>query len=293
VLAIIMGGFGGLGLALFIEYYLDDSLGKPEDVEKSLQLPVLASIPQLAMSDTKPHRPRLAVVTLKETSLNLQKVIAAKVARQVPKQAPSNRYREIKSKLITRFPERSIKTIMFTSTAHGDGSSFTAVSFATSLAKDCLLNVLLIDANLRSPRFHEVFNIHQNNGLSAILNKGEDEKCFVRKVGYGNLYVIPCRGNNIGPLNLFESIRFEKMLQIMREKFDYVILDTPPVNKYEDPVVIASKVDGVILVIEADKTRKQVAIQAKQEMEKAGAKVLGVILNRRKHYIPEWIYKRL
>jgi len=230
---------------------------------------------------------------LEKTTLDLQKAMVAKGASPIPTQSQYNQYQEIKTKLITRFSEESIKTIMFTSTAHGDGSSFTAVSFATTLSRDCRLNVLLMDANLRCPRLHEIFNIEYNQGLSDLLTKDEDKTSFLKKVGHGELYLIPCGENNSGPINLFESIRFEKMLKIMREKFDYVILDAPPVNSYAESIVIATKVDGVILVLESDKTRQQVAIRAKQEMEKAGAKVLGVILNKRKHYIPEWIYKRL
>ena len=150
-----------------------------------------------------------------------------------------------------------------------------------------------MDANLRCPRLHEIFNIEYRQGASNLLTKDEDKTSFVKIVGHGGLYFTSCRENNSEPINLFESIRFEKTLKIMRKKFDYVIIDTPPVNSYAESIVIATKVDGVVLVLESDKTRQQVALRAKQEMQKAGANVLGVILNKRKHYIPEWIYKRL
>ena len=229
----------------------------------------------------------------RETTIDFQKRMSDKYANPIPMPLGYNRYQEIKSKLITRFPKESIKTVMFTSTAHGNGSTFTAVSFATTLVRDFKLNVLLIDANLRSPDLHGMFNIENHRGLSYLLTQEEDKTFPLKKVGYGGLYLIPCGNNNSEPTKLFESARFENTIKILREKFDYVILDVPPVNKYAESIVIATKVDGVILVIESDKTRQQVAIRAKQEMEKAGAKVLGVILNKRKHYIPEWIYKRL
>ena len=228
-----------------------------------------------------------------ETPLESENAVVVKGPRQFPIQAPMDRYQEVKIKLITRFPEESIKTILFTGTAHGDGTSTTAVSFATTLARDCRLNVLLIDANLRSPRLHEVFNIEYNQGLADLLTKEEVKVSLFIKVGHGNLYLIPCGKKNSGPLAIFESTHFDKRLKIMREWFDYVILDAPPVNSYAESKVMGTKVDGVILVIESGKTRKQVAIRAKQELEDAGAKLLGVILNRRKHYIPEWIYRRL
>jgi protein-tyrosine kinase len=230
---------------------------------------------------------------LMKTPDDSQKTAATKRPGKVPMQTPPNRFQEVKTKLVTCFPLGSVKTIMFTSTAHGDGSSFTAVSFATTLVRDFGLNVLLIDANLRRPSLHEIFNIDNHQGLSNILAQEEDKTFFVKKVGHGRLYLIPCGKKKSEPTNLFESNRFEKTLKTMRERFDFVILDVPPVNSYAESIVIATKVDGVILVLESDKTRQQVALRAKQEMEKAGAKVLGVILNKRKHYIPEWIYKRL
>ena len=230
---------------------------------------------------------------LLKSSDDSQKSSVRKKTVKLPIQTQSDRFQEVKTKLVTCFPLDSVKTIMFTSTAHGDGSSFTAVSLATTLVKDFRRNVLLIDANLRRPSLHEIFNIENNNGLSNILTQEEDKTFFVKKAGYGRLYLIPCGKKKSEPANLFESNRFDKTLKTMREKFDYVILDVPPVNSYAESIVIATKVDGVILVLESDKTRQQVAIRAKQEMEKAGAKVLGVILNKRKHYIPEWIYKRL
>jgi len=232
-----------------------------------------------------------------ETPHDPQKIMLTKGSRQTPMKAPPDRFpdrfHEVKTKLVTRFSEEPIKTIMLTSTAHGSGSSTMAANFATTLARDCRLNVLLIDANLRSPRLHEVFNIEGNQGLSNLLTMEEEETSLLKKVGHGNLHVIPCGKKIMGPLTLFESIRFEKTLKMMRERFDYVILDAPPINSNAESRVIATRVDGVILVLESGKTRHQVAIKAKQEMEEAGAKVLGVILNRRKYYIPKWIYNRL
>ena len=210
-----------------------------------------------------------------------------------PIQTPSDRFQEVKTKLLTSFPLGSVKTILFTGTAHGVGCTTIAARFAKTMSQNCRLNVLLIDANLRSPRLHEVFNIDYNHGLADLITKEEEENSSFKKVGNGNLCLIPCGRKNSGPVAIFESSRFESTLKLMRQKFDYVILDAPPVTGYAETKVMGKKVDGVILVIESGKTRKQVAIRAKQEMEDAGAKVLGVILNRRRHHIPGWIYRRL
>jgi protein-tyrosine kinase len=221
------------------------------------------------------------------------KALITKKPGKIPMQTATDRFQEVKTKLITGFPLGSVKTIMFTGTAHGDGCTTTAASFAKTMAQFCRLNILLIDANLRSPRLHDIFNVEYNQGLADLLTREEEKASLFKKVGHGNLYLIPCGKKTAGPLAIFESTRFDKTLKLMREKFDYVILDAPPVNNFAETKVMGKKVDGVILVIESGKTRKQVALRAKQDLEDAGAKVLGVILNRRKHYIPEWIYKRL
>jgi len=228
-----------------------------------------------------------------ETSNDYHKAIVVKRPGKFSKQTPSDKFQEVKTKLDTCFPLGSVKTIVFTGTAHGVGCTTTASGFANTMAQHCRLNVLLIDANIRSPRLNEVFNIEHNQGLTDLLTNGEVKISVFKKRGHGNLYLIPCGKNASVPQAIFESTRFVKVLKQMREKFDYVILNAPPVNGYAETKVMGKKVDGVMLVIESGKTRKQVAIKAKQELENAGAEVLGVILNRRKHYIPDWVYKRL
>lgn len=214
-----------------------------------------------------------------------------------PKQARSypgvERYQDLKTNILTRYPEGSIKTIMFASTAHGDGASTTAINFATTLARDMRLKVLLIDANLRAPSLHDVFKIDKAHGLSDLVGGNGRVTSPIKKVGPGSLYVIPCGGNYSEPVTLFESGRFDQFMRIARERYDYVILDTPPVHGYAECRVLCSKVDGVVLVVESGKTRRPIAIRAKMKLEEAGGKILGVVLNKKKYYIPDFIYKRL
>jgi len=230
---------------------------------------------------------------IQETPNDSHKVIVVKRPGKFPMQMPSDRFMEVKTKLDTSFPLGSVKTILFTGTAHGVGCSTTAAGFANTMTQHCRLNVLLIDANLRSQNLHEVFNIEYNHGLADLLTKEEKKISLFKRMDQGNLYLIPCGKKASVPPAIFESTRFTRILKLMREKFDYVILNAPPVNSYAETKVMGKKVDGVMLVIASGKTRKQVALKAKQELENAGAKVLGVILNRRKHYIPDWVYKRL
>jgi protein-tyrosine kinase len=201
-------------------------------------------------------------------------------------------YEELKTNLLAGHTQES-KTLLILGTNHRDGSSTTAINFASTLAGNCRMRVLLIDANLRTPSLHETFGLEQEHGLSDLLTNGRTTDALVKKVDERNLHVVTCGSNRTAPVTLFESKRFCEFLKLMRNKFDYVILDGPPAPSFSETRVLCSKVDGVIMVLAAGKTREQVAKRAKQEIEGAGGKILGVVLNRRRFRIPEWIYRWL
>ena len=202
-------------------------------------------------------------------------------------------YEGLKTNLLGRYPNGEIKSILFNGTHHGGGCSTTAINFAIAMAKDSELSVLLIDVNLRTPGLHDAFKIDATIGLTDLPDNNDEGSSLIKKVGPGELYVLTCGGNLSVPLGLFESGRFDQFLETMREKFDYVIMDAPPVPRFPECRVLCTKVDGVILVLEAGNTRRHVALRAKKTLEEAGGRILGAVLNRRKYYIPEWIYKRL
>jgi len=114
-----------------------------------------------------------------------------------------------------------------------------------------------------------------------------------KRINPGEPYVFTCGRIHDSRKCRFDSKRFDAFLQFTREKFDYTILDSAPITGFSEPQAICSKMDGVLLVVEAGKTRREVAFRAKKELEQAGAKVLGVVLNKRRYYIPEWLYQRL
>ena len=222
-----------------------------------------------------------------------QKRIMGVIQRHASNHATLAWYENLKTNLLTRHLDKPIKTILFTSTAQGDGTSTTVVNFATSLVKETELRVLLVDANLRTPCLHEAFGVDQTRGLSDLLLKVGDMTSRMNKIGATNLYVMPCGGKHSNPVTLFESTLFDRFLQETRAWFDFVILDAPPATSFSEARVICHKVDGVVLVLGSGTTRRQVALKAKRQIEEAGGKVLGVVLNRREFHIPKWIYERL
>ena len=202
-------------------------------------------------------------------------------------------YQSLKSNLLSRYPDGSVKSLLFAGLREGDGASTTAVNFAAVMAGDRDLKVLLVDANLRTPSLHETFKIDYAPGLKELVTNGDDVSAQGVRVGPDNLYVLPCGGKSSGPEAVFESPRFSAFLKAEKERFDYVILDAPPVLAFPDSRIIGAGVDGVVLVVRSGSARKQIAVRAKKAMEEAGARVIGVVLNRRKFYIPNWLYGRL
>ena len=202
-------------------------------------------------------------------------------------------YEDLKTNLLTRYSDKSLKMILFNGIRHGGGCSTTAINFAITLTKNSDLKVLLIDVNLRTPGLRDVFKIDAALGLSDLPDDNNDVTSLINKVGPGNLNVLTTGEDYSVPLSLFESSRFDRFLATIGDDFDYVILDAPPVPKFPECRVLCPKVDGVILVVEAGITRRHVALMAKKKIEQAGGTLLGIVINRRKHYIPDWIYRRL
>jgi protein-tyrosine kinase len=206
---------------------------------------------------------------------------------------PLDCYEALKINMLTHHPGHNLKTILFIGTAHGDGASTTAINFATTLARNHQRKVLLVEANLRTPGIHVALRIEREGGLSDIITNGDNPQSNIKKVYPENLSVVTAGSELSGPVSLFESDRFDSFLSSMRDLFDFIILDVPPVTNFSEALVLCNKLDGVVLVLEAGKTRKQVAVRAKEEIEAAGGNILGVVLNKRKFHIPQWIYKLL
>ena len=202
-------------------------------------------------------------------------------------------YKELKSKLQMQYPAESLKTILFTGTSRGVGASMSAHGYADWLANDYQHKVLLIEFNLHGLSTRSDGIVHQPDGFPNIFSgylRIDDDSYQNRN---GNLFAISCSREALRMRGLTRSNQFDKFLRAMRESFDYVILDAPPITLFSETRMICSMVDGVILVLEFGKTRKQVAHKVKQELETAGGNFLGLIINKRKYYIPKWIYKRL
>lgn len=191
-----------------------------------------------------------------------------------------DRHEDIKSNLLARGSDGSIKSVLFINTSNRGKSTDHAIRFAASLAEDLRLKVLLIDLNLWTLSLYEVFRIDHALGLSDLFSHSSKMASPIKKVGPGNLYTVRLGGAYSGFGDLFKSGVFDKLLKNMCERFDYLILDAPAIASFWEYRILCSKVDAVVLSMESDKIAGQVALSAKKHLENPADKLLGVVSNK-------------
>jgi protein-tyrosine kinase len=197
-------------------------------------------------------------------------------------------YYRLKLNILRSSQNRKIKSLLFLSPTGGEGASTVLAQFAVALAQG--EKVLLIDANFRSPSLHQQFHLEVEKGLTEFLLGKANLSEVTKKTTVKNLWVIPSGSAPSSPLTLNA---LDPHLQKMKEEVDWVLFDGPPVNHFDESLALSGKVDGVVMVLQAEKTRWEVAQAAKQRLEDSGGKILGVVLNKRRFYIPKWIYNSL
>jgi capsular exopolysaccharide synthesis family protein len=171
------------------------------------------------------------------------------------------------------------RAVLVTSTQPSEGKSVVAANLAVSLAH-AGLRILLVDADMRKPRLHELMKVKQEPGLSSLLVGRAKASGVVRKTATANLWVMPAGPNPPNPAELLGSTRFADLLKTLGEHFDWVVLDSPPVMAVTDPSVVAFRTTGVIFVIGSEQVNRHKALTAVQKLQASKAKILGAILNR-------------
>ena len=263
-----IAGVAGLGLAFLIEYF-DHTFKVPEDIKDNLKMPLLGTVEDMRDEEKE----------------DLQALATS------PKPPPS--YQILKSNIIMSAEGTGIKTLSICSPTPKEGSSTVALNLSVSLAKENGRRVVLVDANLRQASLHSSLNLPVSPGFSEVIDEDADLHKGIKQSVIPNLFVLTSGINPPNPMVTFESPKLGDLIQALRSEFDWIVFDCAPVNMYPDSAVLASRVDGVVLVVQAENKRAEVAIQAKEQLEKAGAKILGAVLNRRRYVIPEIIYRRL
>lgn len=197
-----------------------------------------------------------------------------------PKSRISEAIKSIKTNLQFTAIDQNIKTLMITSSVPGEGKSFIAANLACAFAGSDI-KVLIIDCDLRKGRQHQIFKINNAKGLSNLLiDDIKKRKEYIKRTKYKNIKVIPAGVIPPNPGELLGSNKNKKLIEALREEFDLIILDCPPVNGLADALVMTSLADGVIIVCAQNKTKMPLLMESKKALNQLNAKITGVIMNK-------------
>jgi len=265
ILALIVGLFLGIGLAFFFEY-LDNSVKTPEDVEQLVRLPFFGLVPEIS------HERRRRVDG--ETSCPVELITYGH-----PKSMLSEAYRNIRTSILLSFSGKPPKKIAISSPNPAEGKTTTAINTAIALSQTGA-RVLIIEADLRKPRIHRIFEQENGDGLSNYLSGHAELDSIIKNTEIPNLSCILSGPLPPNPSELLGSSVFKSMIESLGERFDHIILDAPPILGFTDSVILSTSVDGIILVVHGGKTPKETLQRAKDVLFQVNARILGVVINR-------------
>ncbi|MBW7476715.1 CpsD/CapB family tyrosine-protein kinase [Paenibacillus oenotherae] len=195
-----------------------------------------------------------------------------------PTSPASEAYKILRTNIEISNIEQDLQTIMVTSTKKSEGKSSVAANLAVAYAQSNK-KVLLIDADMRNPAQHHIFNLSNRIGLSSLLNQKFEWSDAAIASPVENLTIITAGSAPHNPSEMLASKFMIHMLEELKERFEVIIIDTPPFLSVADAQIVASKCDGVILVIDSGEVNKDVAQKAKENLEFVKAKLIGVVLN--------------
>ena len=257
MLAAAVGFALAFGAALLLEY-IDDTIKSADDLGVATNMTVLGSVTRI---DGKEYRDKLI------TSLN-------------PFSPVSEAYRILRTNLQFTSFDQPIKSIMLTSANPGEGKSVTAANLAVIMAQ-ADLKTILVDADLRRPTLHKIFQIGNLEGLTTMLRQANpDIESQLKASGIDNLQVITSGPLPPNPSELLSSQRMVELIKRLKDMADVVIFDSPPMLAVTDAAVLSSRIDGVILITQAKHTRRGATKQSIERLEHVGANILGCVLNQ-------------
>ncbi len=251
----------GLGLAILVDQS-ELAFRSPHEIFERLNVPVVGRIPKIETRDIEAEHGHPSLVTAHK-----------------PSSTGAESFRDVRTGLFFRANADDVRMILFTSPSPGDGKSTTISNIAISIAQSGK-RVVLVDADFRRPRIHRYFNEENSPGILDLLSgeKSLSESLRPTKL-QENIYLLTTGGRPANPGELVTSQAFRDLLATLKEQFDYVLIDSPPVLPVSDPVTIASLVDGVYMVTRIRKGVKLTAQKAKDTLDTVNANWLGIIVN--------------
>lgn len=276
------GFFMGLTVALIRERS-DRSLQQPGDAQLWTNLPELGTIPSAAVDGEKRNRKRVESISAIVGSVQKSNTSVELITWDRKPSLMAEAFRSTLTSILFVGENGSRpRVLVFTSANASDGKTTVVSNLAIAMA-EIRHNVLVIDADLRRPRVHDVFNIPNERGLSDLLREqtlgDENINALIRKTEIPGLEVLPSGPSTHAAANLLYSPNFAELLTRLRKQYDMVLIDTPPMLQMTDARVVGRLSDAVILVARAEQTTRDALVAASQRFSEDRTRVLGTILN--------------
>src|SRR5262245_44580838 len=200
------------------------------------------------------------------------------IAYYDPSSPVAEAYRTLRTNIQFSSLDKPVRTLLATSSGPEEGKSTTLANLAVVLAQ-AEKRVILVDCDLRKPALHKLFGLPNAAGLTSLLVQDDLKELPLQEVGLAGLSVLTSGPLPPNPSELLGSQRLAHLIERLKEEADYVLFDTPPVIAVTDAAVLATRLDGAILVVSAGRTRRDLAQKAKAQLERVNANILGVVLN--------------
>jgi len=208
-----------------------------------------------------------------------------------------NEFYQLERSLFTKAGGDETKVIQFTSSHFGEGVTSISLALAWFLARQHPSDqIIVVEANLRQPSFEEILGIKSEGALLAVLDKSKPLRQAITRLPDYNFMVIPAGRSESAQTLIWDELdldRLGEILAVLKKKCRYVLVDSPPVVPFIDAVTICGMTDGVVLVVESERTRSEVVDHAIEKLKSGGAEILGTILNKREFHIPKRVYRFL
>ena len=261
ILTVLLGVVGGMGISLALAFFvscLDDSIKSQEDIESYLRVPFLGYIPNIKTNS----------VVERDLQAHLH-----------PQSNAAEAFRTVRATVVLTHKAEKYRVLSITSTIPSEGKSLVASNIAIVHAQ-AGLKTLLVDADLRRPSVHKAYQLHSPVGLSAFLTKETDKlDAIVHSSEVPNLDIVCCGGLPNNPSEQIGSTRMLEFLERVKDKYDRIILDCPPVSAVSDPLIISAMSDGVVYVTKFNKIRREHGRKSVARIQNAGIHILGVVIN--------------
>lgn len=202
-------------------------------------------------------------------------------------------FSRVEGNIISASGEGVPKSLLVTSCNPGEGKTTSSAVIGAAIASKGSSNVLLIDAHMGNPRLHKILDQPNSTGLAEVVLSKCGWLDAVKTYHGSSLHLLPAGIKFDNPLSIFRSPRFKTVIQELKEHYDCIIIDGPPFMGSSESAYLAPMVEGILLVVACEETRWQLVSIAKSKIEAVQGRLVGVVMNRRKYYIPKGLYKFL